>query len=141
MAGFDAVRRALPKLLAQAGAAGSDEGPDTEEDVDKAQERERTLLFDCGGMSEEGSAREADRVDVGGNGSEEGQQGDGDGDVHPEHALLRVIRIGHDAEEDKEEADAAGDERRGMDATRGDEADDTEQNEQDAEDDGQLCHD
>lgn len=73
-------------------------------------------------MREDHSAGDADGVDVGGDGSEEAEEGDSDGDVHPEHAFFGVVGVGHDAEEDEEEAKDGGNERSGVGAAGIDEA-------------------
>ena len=86
------------------------------------------------------AVREANAVDGSWNHQEKDQQSHGDGDMHPEHALLCVVSVGHNAEEDEEDANPGRNQRGGMCAAGGDEADDAEQNEQDAEADRELCH-
>src|SRR6266851_3096675 len=78
---------------AETGEAGCDERADAEEDVEKAEERHGSLLEDGGGVRELDAAGEADGVDVGLDGSEEAEEGDGDRDVHPKHALLCALRV------------------------------------------------
>lgn len=121
-------------------AAGGDEGAHTEEDEEKAKERHGGLFDDRDGMREGGSAAEADDVDVGGDAAQEEQQGHGDGDVHLEHALLCVFRVGQSSEKDEEEAGGAGDEGGGVGAAGRDEAGDGEKDEEDAECDGEFMH-
>ena len=87
-------------------------------------------------MREDHSAGDADGVNVGGDGSEETEEGDGDGDVHPEHALFGVVGVGHDTKEDEEQAEDGGDERSGVGASGVDEAKECQEDEGDAEGDG-----
>ena len=122
-------------------AAGVDEGADAEEDVDEAEETEGGLGFYGCGIGEGDAIGEAKDVDHGGDHPEKDQQGNSDGDVHPEHALFAVFGVGHDAEEDEEEADACGDQSCWMRTAGGDETEDAEQDEQNAEADGQFSHD
>ncbi len=126
--------------LGEAGTAGSDERTDAEENVDEAEERHGSLFEDGDRVREDHSAGEADGVDVGWDGSEEAEEGDGDRDMHPEHALFWVVGVGHDAEEDEEEAEDGGDERGGVGATGIDEAEECQKNESDAEGDGEFDH-
>jgi len=91
-------------------------------------------------MREDDSPSEADGVDIGGDGSEEAEESDGDGDVHPEHALLWVVGVRHDAEEDEEEAEDGGDKRSGVGAAGIEEAEECQKNEGDAEGDGEFDH-
>jgi hypothetical protein len=122
--------------LGEAGSAGSYERTDAEENVEQAQERHGSLFKDGDWMREDHSAGDADGVDVGGDGSEEAEQGDRDGDVHPEHALFGIVGVGHDTEEDEEETKDGGDERGGVGATGINEAEECQKNEGDAEGDG-----
>src|SRR5262249_47966744 len=86
------------------------------------------------------SLSQANSVNVRRNGDNEKQQRHGDGDVHPEHALFWILRIGHDAEEDEEKAYACGDQCSWMGAAGCDVAKDAKHDEQNAEADGQFCH-
>jgi hypothetical protein len=74
--------------LSETAATGIDEGADAEEDVDETEEGEGSFFYDCGRVWERDAAREANGVDGGGDHPEKDKQGDGDGDVHPEHALF-----------------------------------------------------
>ena len=127
-------------FLGKAGAAGGDEGSNAEEDVDEAEEGHGALLEDSDRVREDDSAGEADGVDIGWDGAEEGEESYGDGDVHPEHALLWVVGVGHDAEEDEEKTEDGRDKRGGVGATGIDEAEDCQKNEGDAEGDGLFDH-
>ena len=91
-------------------------------------------------MREGHSAGNANGVDVGGDGSEETKESNGDGDMHPEHALLGVVGVGHNAEKDEEEAEDGRDERGGVGASGIDETEECQQNEGDAEGDGEFDH-
>src|ERR1700758_3363728 len=74
--------------LREAAATGIDEGADAEEDVDETEEGEGSFFYDRGRVWERDAAGEANGVDGGRNHTKKGQQGHGDGDVHPEHALF-----------------------------------------------------
>ena len=128
------------RALGETGAPGGDEGTNAKENVDEAEEGHRSFFEDGDRMREGDSAGEADGVDIGRDGSEEAEEGDGDGDVHPEHALLWVVGVGHDAEEDEEEAEDGGDKRGGVGAAGIEEAEECQKNECNAEGDGDFDH-
>ena len=126
--------------LGEAGTAGSDERTDAKENVEKAEERHGSLFEDGDWMREDHSAGDADGGDVGGDGSEETKKGDRDGDVHPEHALFRIVGVGHDAEKDEEQAKDAGDECGGVSAAGVEKAKECQKDKQDTEGDGEFDH-
>src|SRR5690349_16538791 len=95
--------------LSEAAAPSVNEGADAEEDVDEAEESEGSLLDYRGGVRERDTAGETNGVDGRRDHEEKDKQGHGDGDVHPEHAFLRIFCVCQDAEEDEEDANAGGD--------------------------------
>src|SRR5258708_14595754 len=72
----------------EAAAACGDEGTDAKENVEEAEEREGSLLYDRGGVREGDAAGETNGVDGCGDHEQKDKQGHGDGDGHPQHALL-----------------------------------------------------
>jgi hypothetical protein len=132
--------RSTDPVSGESGTTGRDERTDAEEDIDKAEQRHGSLFENGDRVREDNSAGEANGVDVGGDGSEEGKQSDRDGDVHPEHALLWVVGVGHDAKEDEEQTEDCWDQRGGVGAAGIKEAEDCQKDEQDTEGDGELDH-
>ena len=91
-------------------------------------------------MGEDRSAAETDDVDIRPDGAQKEEQGYGDGDVHPEHPLLRVFSIGEAAKEDEEQASEAGDERSWVVAAGSHKSGDSDPDEKNAKSDGEFCH-
>lgn len=77
-----------------------DKGTDAEGDVEEAEQGHPGLLEDGNWMREDGAATQTNDVDIGGDSCEEPDKSNGDGNMHPEHALLGVFGVGLAAEED-----------------------------------------
>jgi hypothetical protein len=78
-----------------------DERPDTEKHINETQKRHRRFFKNGSRMGKFDTTRKANAIDVRGYRSEKSQQGDRDGDMHPQHAFFRVGGIGHNAKEDE----------------------------------------
>ncbi len=124
--------------LREALAAGGDEGTHAKEDEEEAEQGRHRLLFDRYRVGEVGPVAEADDINVSRDRSEKQQQRHGDRDMHPEHALLRILRVCQGTEEDEQKANSAWDEGCGVRAAGVDEAEDGDEEEQNAECDGEF---
>ena len=70
-----------------------DEGANTESYEEQAEKRHTGFLHDSDWMREDGATTQADDINIGGDRAKEEQQRDRNGDVHPEHAPLRVLKL------------------------------------------------
>ena len=121
-------------------AAGADEGAHAENDEDEQHDGHGGFFFDGDWMRELYATHHLDVIPDAFGGAEEAEQADGDGNVHVEHALLRVLSGGEAAEQGEDDSDDAGDECSGRVQGRGDESYDAKEDEDEAKHDGELCH-
>src|SRR5580692_4648293 len=74
--------------LCQTAAAGGDERPHTEKNIDQAKESESCFILNGSGVWKRCAVGETDDINGCGNHAEEDQQRNRDGDMHPQHAFL-----------------------------------------------------